>query len=288
MHRMFKIFSLCLLTLAGLSCLSNQNTQDSHLLKPFLDQPRVFYGTTGDPVARKPRSDYCDELSLEELNQIQTLISERTQQSIWFVRVPLSSSRDHRGQLWVYLAPDIANARYRSGLAYTIGLFKSRSGQWRVSTSPQWRYVQVSLPDKEFGPVLETPEVFDLPFRYPSQNQRGSESEQDLLSEKELVDLLNYVRNPDMYLEFEGPNTNSEESLADRVEKHRNLWLLRQCKEMVEIVVSQPVVSIRKGAGDVTVTFGFIHNGLYARCYSVKLRITEQGYELIDLSFWIS
>ena len=257
----------------GLSCISNKSTQPNYQMEPFTDSPRVFYGETGAPTKGEYRTVTCERLSQEELDKIQTLVAERTQKFIWFVRVPLSSSQGYWGQLWVYLAPDIANVRYRSGLAYTIGMLSSSRDSY---VSEPWQYIQVSLPDKEFDSILGTPEVYDLPYQYPSPNRRGSENRQEILTQEEFVTLLDYVRNPDVFFEFEGP------------EIHPVLSSIRARENMAQTVVSQPLVSIYKIAVEVRVTFGFVHNGLYARCTTITLKITEQGYEIVRWSYSIA
>ncbi|MBN2182473.1 MAG: hypothetical protein JW715_11220 [Sedimentisphaerales bacterium] len=263
MNKMFKNFCLCLLVLIGLSCTSNKRLQPNYRVEPFMNSPRIFYGETGNPIKSEYQVGTCERLSQEELKKIQALVAERTQKSIWFVRVPLSSSQRYRGQLWVYLAPDVANARYRSGLAYTIGMLSSSKGLY---VSEPWRYIQVSLPDKVFDSVLETPGISELPFQYPSQNRQG---EQDIFSEKELVELLDYVRNPKVYIDLESMKINPV--LATTYIRGK----------IAETVISQPLVSINKVADEVRVTFGFVHNGLYAHCTEVTFKIIEQGYELI-------
>lgn len=255
-------------------------------MEPFGDRPRIFYGERGDSCESSyPSSDNCEELSPEELNQIQTLISERTKKPIWFVRVPLASSQRYRSQLWVYLPPDTANTRLRSGWAYTIdSLHTSRKSY----LSPPWRYVQVSLPDKMFDPVLETPEVCDLPFPYPSRGVDGSEGRREHLSQEELISIVDYGRKPDVYLEFEDHRVVSSEHLPGGGTRYRTFLLIPPGETMAEIAVSQPVIGIRKDADETTVTFGFVHHGLFARGYSVRMRMTEQGYKLIGWNCWVS
>jgi len=171
------------------------------------------------------------------------LISERTRNPIWFVRVPLASSQCYRSQLWVYLAPDIANTRLRSGWAYTIYTLHTPREPY---VSPPWRYVQVSLPDKAYGPVLGTPEVCDLPFPYPKQSVEDSEHGRDRLPQEELITLMDYVRKPDVYLEFEDRRVVSSERLPGGGIISRTFLLIPPREKMAEITVSKPVIRIRK------------------------------------------
>lgn len=286
MYRMFNILSMCLLALMGFSCPPRRDSQESYHLEAFRDEPKVFYGETGDPCESDSGSTRCESLSAEELAQILSLVSAKTQESLWFVRVPLSSSRSYRNQVWAYLAPDVANTRLRSGLAYTIvGLGASHA---EPHVSSPWPYVQVSLPGKLFGRSLDTPHVCDLPFPYPSRHTSGSARGQDLLSKEELVKIMDYVRDPCLYLEFEDRKEISVERLPSGFIRSRHRVLFPGREKMAEIVVSQPVVDVRTGVGEVTVTFGFVHNGLFAHCYSVKLRVTGERYELTKWSFVIS
>jgi len=273
MHRIFKNFGLCLIILLGLSCVSKKTAQPGYRMEPFADSPRIFYGETGEPTKGEHQTSTSEKLSQEELSRIQSLVAKRTQQSIWFVRVPLSSSQSHRSQLWVYLAPDIVNSRYRSGLAYTISMLSSSRGLY---VSEPWRYVQVSLPDKVFDSVLETPGISELPFQYPSQNRRGSENKQEMLTQDELVALLDYVRNPKVYFEFDSMKINPVLATTYVREK------------IAETVVSQPLISINKVADEVRITFGFVHNGLYAHGTKLTYKITGQGYELIKWGLFVA
>jgi len=285
MRRMFYILVLCVLALMGLSCSSNQNVKGSYSMESFTDNPRVFYGATGDPSESDSRSENCERFSSEELGRIQTSISELTQEPIWFVRVPLASSQRHRGQLWVYLVPDIANTRFRSGWAYTIGRLHSSKGP---TVSQPWRYVQVSLPDKVFDPNLETPEVHDLPFPYPPRDRINTKNEPDLLSQEDLIRLMDYVRKPEVYLELKDRRTISKENPpageARISSRTRKPWR----EHLAETILSQPVVGVRKNGDEITLTLGFVHNGLFARCYEVKVRVTEQGYQYITFGMFVS
>lgn len=287
MYRTFEIMGLCLLALMGLSCSSNQNIKESYSMEPFRERPKVFYGETGDPC--ESDSDYrvenCERLSSEELNRIQTSISELTQESIWFVRVPLSSSQRYRSQLWVYMAPDIANTRFRSGLAFTIRSLHSSRGPF---VSPPWRYVQVSLPEEVFHSTLETPEVCDLPFLYPPRDRISSENKRDLLSEEDLVSLMDYVRKPEVYLELGEYKKASKKQLPGQGGINRTRSRKPWRERLAEMIVSRPVVGIREDGDEITVILGFVHNGLFARCCEVKVRVTEQGYQYITIGMFVS
>ena len=285
MHRTFDILGLCLLAMMGLSCSSNQNIKESYSIESFTDKPRVFYGVTGNPSESNSRSENCERLSTEELGRIQTSISELTHEPIWFVRVPLMSSPRSRSQLWVYLAPDIANTRFRSGWAYTLRTLHRSKGPF---VSPPWRYVQVSLPNKVFDPNLETPEVHDLPFPYPPRDRTHSENKHNLLSQEDIIKVMDYVRKPDVYHEFEDRKILSKESLPGGGTKYRAKFFIPRREKIAELVISKPVVSIRKSGDEITVTFGFVHNGLFARCYSLRLRVTEHGYEIVNWNVWVS
>jgi len=282
---MFDMLGLCVLALMELSCSSDQNIKESHSIESFMNKPRVFYGETGDPCESDSRSENCESLSTKELGQIQTSISELTQESIWFVRVPLASSQRSRRQLWVYLIPDIANTRFRSGWAYTL-----RNSYWSKgpSVSPPWRYVQVSLPDKVFDPNLETPDVHDLPFQYPPRDRKNTENEPDFLSQEDIIRLMDYVRKPEVYLELKKRKTIPKEhppaGEARISSRTRRTWR----EDLAEKIVSLPIVSIRKKNDEITITLGFVHNGLFARRYIVKVRATEQGFQYITFSMFIS
>jgi hypothetical protein len=285
MYRTFEIMGLCLLALMGLSCSSNQNIKESYSMEPFGDRLRVFYGETGDPCESASRPENCERLLSEELNRIQTSISELTQEPIWFVRVPLTSSQRSRSQLWVYLAPDIANTRFRSGLAYTIRRLNSSKGP---SVSSPWRYVQVSLPEEVFDSTLETPEVYDLPFPYPPRDRISSEKKRDLLSEEDLVSLMDYVRKPEVYLELGEYKKVSKKHLPGQEVRSRTRSRKPWREHLAEIIVMRPVVGIREDGDEITVTLGFVHNGLFARCCEVKVRVTEQGYQYITFGTFVS
>jgi hypothetical protein len=270
MCKKFIILSFNILLLISLSCTFEHKTKINYRLESFTGNSRVFYGETGDPCESDSISKNCERLSTEEVNQIQNLISERTQTPIWFVRVPLMSSEGHRSQLWLYLVPDVADNRYRSGLAYTIQLSKSLKEQY---VSEPWRYVQVSLPNETFDNLLETPKVYDLPFPYPSLNKDGSQSKQNLLSQKELIDILDYVRDPNTYINLK--------STSGRI-------LFPPSDIIFKIITLQPIVGFNRDADEITVTLGFVHNGLFARCLSIKLKRNGKDYKLIEQSLWIA
>ena len=286
MHKIFKMLSLCLIVLMGLSCSSSQSVHQSYHMEPFGDRPRIFYGEKGDSCeSSRASSENCEELTPEELNQIQQLVSERTQKPIWFVRVPLMSSQGNRRQLWIFLAPDIANTRLRSGWAYKITAWSTSIGP---DVSEPWRYVQVSLQGKEFSSILETPEVCDLPFPYPAKSVDDSGRRHGRLSQKELIGIMDYVRNPDMYLQFGDHRVVSKEQLPGGGIRTQTWSLIPRSVKMAEVAVSQPVISIRKSAGEITVSFGFQHDGLFGRGTTVWLQRTKQDYEIIKWSAWVS
>ena len=287
MRRLF-IFCLCLLIFCGFSYSTNQNDQQSYQLEPFIENPRVFYGETGYPTEDESYSKTCESLSLEEINIIQKLVSEKTQKPIWFVRIPLSSSKDHRNQLWVYLAPDVMNTRYRSGQAYTIEIYKFKETDVRTITDPSWQYIQVSLPNKEFGSLLETPKVHDLPFRYPPQKINDDENEQEILTKEEIIHLIDYIRDPNSYLKFKNYDVISREPLPGGGVRTKISSRYPRPDEMSEHVMTKPLVSINKYSDEIIVNFGFIHHGLYARCTRITLKVTKDGYEIIDWGMWIS
>ena len=286
MHKIFKKLGLCLITLIGLSCSSSQSVHQSYRMEPFADRPRIFYGEKGDSCESRYTSyENCEELTPEELKQIQQLISERTQEPIWFVRVPLKSTKRYRKQLWIYLAPDIANSRLRSGWAYKI------TG-WSTSIEPYvsepWRYAQVSLPGTEFSLVLATPEVCDLPFPYPAKRVDGSGRRHGRMSQKELIRIIDFVRNPDVYVEFGDRKKVTREQLPSGGTRTRISRLIPRWEKMAEVAVSQPVINIRKCAGEITVSFGFNHDGLFGRGSTIWLRKAKQGYEIIKWTSWVS
>jgi hypothetical protein len=195
------------------------------------------------------------------------------------------SSQRFRNQIWVYLTPDKTNGRYRSGVAYTLQISKTLNDQY---VSNPWQYIQILLPNENFDNVLQIPKVGKLPFQYPSQSKDGSQSNENLLSQKEIINILDFVRDPNTYLTIEDLKVISREELPNGATISKIWALFPQREKMAEIVISQPVISIRDNTGEITITFGFIHNGLYARCYNVKLRRNEKKYEIIEWTSWIS
>lgn len=286
MDTIFKRSSLFLIVLTGLSCSNSQYVRQRCHLEPFSERPRIFYGEKGDSCeSSRVSSENCEELTSEELKQIQKLISERTQEPIWFVRVPLMSSQGNRSQLWIYLAPDIANTRLRSGWAYDVTAWSASIGPY---VSEPWRYVQVSFPGEEFNPILETPEVRDLPLPYPVKSVDGTGRRRGRMSEKELISIVDYVRNPDVYVKFGDRKKVTKEQLPGGGTRTRTWLLTPGWEKMAKVAVLQPVIGIRKDADEIIVSFGFQHSGLFGRGSTVCLKATKEGYEIIKWSEWVS
>jgi len=282
----FKRLSLCLIALIELSCSSSQYVRQSYQMEPFSDRPRIFYGEKGDSCeSSRASSENCEELTLEELNQIQQFISDRTQNDIWFIRVPLMTTQGNRSNLWVYLAPDITNTRLRSGWAYTITAWSTSIGPY---VSEPWRYAQISLLGKEFSPILETPEVHDLPFQYPAKIVDGSKQRSGHMSQKELIRIIDYTRNSNIYFEYGDRKEVTKEQLSDGRTRTRIQVLTPRPEKMAKVAISQPVISIRKGKDEIRVSFGFHHNGLFGRGSTVWLKVTKEGYEIIKWGEWVS
>ena len=77
MRRLIK--TVCLSAIC-LSCFSF-STKKNYEIKSFPENPRVFYGETGNPTKTDSRVETCEALSTEEIKLIQDCISEKTQKA---------------------------------------------------------------------------------------------------------------------------------------------------------------------------------------------------------------
>jgi hypothetical protein len=139
-----------------------------------------------------------------------------------------------------------------------------------------------------FDPNLETPEVHNLPFPYPPRDRTNTENEPDLLSQEDLIRLMDYVRKPEVYLELKNRKTIPKEHPPAGEARSRTRPRRPWREDLAEKIVSLPVVGIRKKSDEITVSLGFVHNGLFARGYIVKVRATEQGYQYITFGMFLS
>ena len=274
------LYLLCLLLF---SCSHNRSVQ--YKLESFVENPKVFYGENGFPTENTSPSQICESLSLEEIRLVQNKISEVTDKPIWFARVPLYSSQGSREQIWVYLAPDVMNTRYRLGEVYTINMMRVLSNVLRVRVSPPSQYIQVSLPGKKFSNILEMPQVYDLPIPYPYQKANENVIRDKVLSEKELISLLDYVRNPESYSDFLDLRTyyQTHDTISDDIS-----FFNPQPDVMSEIVITKPVMGIGLISGEYRVNFGFAHSYGASHGVQVKIKKTENGYRIIEWEMWIT
>ena len=276
-------FFLYLICLFLFSCSQYKSTR--YKLESFVDNPRVFYGETGFPIENEIPVATCESLSLEEINLIQNKISELTDKPIWFARVPIYSSQSSREKIWVFLAPDIMKNRYRSGSVYIIQINDDKNGELRANVSLTSQYIQIPLPGKEFSNILETPQVCDLPIQYPYLRANDNITKEEVLSEKELIDLLDYVRNPESYSDFLDYKTYYQ--THDRISDDISFFTPRP-GTMSEIVITTPITSIGIIAGEYFIDFGFVHSFGASHGVQVKIQKTEIGYRIIEWGRWIS
>ena len=284
---MRRLLTVCLslLCIYNFSCSINKNIEQGYNLQPFVENPRVFYGETGFPNENELPTQTCESLSLEEIYLIQNKVSEVTDKPVWFARVPMYSSQGKREQIWVYLAPDIMKDRYRSGSTYIIQINDDKYGELRAKISSPSQYIQVSLPGKKFSNILETPQACDLPIQYPYQRANENVVMDKVLSEKDLIGLLDYVRNPESYSAFADYKTyyQTHDTISDDIS-----FFTPRPVVMSEIVITKPVMSIEVISDEYKVWLGFAHSYGASHGVQVKIKKTENGYRIIEWGYWIS
>ncbi len=290
MRRYLKIACLCAICLPYFSFAAEQTSEKKYELEPFIENPRVFYGETGKPTKTDSRVETCEKLTSDEIKLIQNYISEITQKPIWFVRLPLMSSQGTRSSVKVYLAPDFMNTRFRSGQMYLLNIGGKAKPVIRLEAKFSLPYLQVSLPGEEFNQKLGTPKVYELPFRYPSPIISGNKTEYEDMTQEEIINVLDYLHDPNTYPHSEKEQRKVEERTLEDGTKKREIVHIPAKQVIYELIHSQPVESIEKekDTGQIIVTLGFVHNGLFAQCTTYRLKKTEQGYEIIKSMQWIS
>ena len=290
MRRFIKIACLCAICLPYFSFAAEQTSEKKYELEPFVENPRVFYGEIGKPTKADSRAETCEELTSDEIKLIQDCISEITKKPIWFVRLPLMSSPCTRISIKVYLAPDFMNTRFRSGQLYLLNIEGKEKPVIRFEAKFSLPYIQVSLPGEEFSQKLGTPKVCELPFQYPSPIISGSKTEYEDMTQEEIINVLDYLHDPNTYPHSEKEQRKVEERTLEDGTKKRDIVYIPAKQVIYEKIHSQPVESIKKekDTGQIIATLGFVHNGLFARCTTYTLKKTEQGYEIIKSMSWIS
>jgi hypothetical protein len=254
-----------------------------------IERSEVIYHTRLNP----------EKLTDDKLQKLSEYIG-RTQlkeKEVWFVRVVYNSSDSFRAA--VYFKPERTRERTRWGkyIWYDSFLddielpdeFLERAGLSREEVIARHckNYIQVSTKGDPFteGKQEIPPQNLMLPFEMPED-----------FSEQEIVEIIDFIRSKPR-IKTEGDSRFLQEIIAelykaeefDKSDLGADYDLPEQTTTWYpDVAGEQPVMSMNREGEDIVIETGTVEGMLAGSGAIIKIRKTEDGYELLEVGMWVS